>query len=82
MINLLFDCNTWTLVGKVTCKEREGEIATHWLPSEHVGGRVEGWAWGRGLVKVQIPWPHLEDSDLVPLGGTQVYVFVNSALDD
>ena len=82
MINRLFDCSTWTLVGKVTCKEPEGEIATHWLPSEHVGGRVEGWAWGRGLVTVQIPWPHLEDSDLVPLGGTQVYVFVNSALDD
>lgn len=69
-------------LGKVTCKERAGEIATHWLPLEHVEGRVEGWAWGRGLVKVQIPWPHLEDSDLVPLGGTQVYVFVNSALDD
>jgi len=27
-------------------------------------------------VKVQIPWAHLEDSDLVPLGGTQEYVFV------
>jgi len=29
IINLLFDCNMWTLVSKVTCKEPEGEITTH-----------------------------------------------------
>ena len=29
IINLLFDCNMWTFVSKVTCKEPEGEITTH-----------------------------------------------------
>ena len=48
IINLLFDCNMWTLVSKVTCKEPEGEITTHWLPSEVLGA---GWrvGLGRGL---------------------------------
>lgn len=27
-------------------------------------------------MKVQIPWAHLEDSDLVPLGGTRESIFV------
>ena len=73
IINLLFDCNMWTLVGKVTCKEPEGEITTHWLPLEVLGA---GWrvGLGRGLEKVQIPWLYLENSDLVLPGGTQEYV--------
>lgn len=32
-------------------------------------------------MKVQIPWDHLEDSDLVPLGGTQEYGLLSSAPD-
>ena len=73
IINLLLDCNMWTLVGKVTCKEPEGEITTHWLPLEVLGA---GWrvGLGRGLEKVQIPWLYLENSDLVLPGGTQEYV--------
>lgn len=38
-------------------------------------GEVLGGAHKRDLVKVQISWAHLENSDLVPLGGTQEYVF-------
>lgn len=41
IINLLFDCNMWTLVGKVTCKERERLPLTGWL-LEVLGGRLEG----------------------------------------
>lgn len=34
------------------------------------------------MMKVQISWAHRSDSDVVPLGGTQEYVFVLTGVPD